>query len=63
MRITNPFQGSLFANDFLKDAITRLDDWQDIGESALSALEASGTMFSTASPSPVGLMKASPRTI
>ena len=36
-----PFQGSLFANDFLQESITRLDDWQDIDASTLDVLGAS----------------------
>ena len=39
MSIVTPFQGSLFANDFLQDAIKRLDDWQDIDATALDSLE------------------------
>ena len=41
MSISTPFQGSLFANDFLRDAITHLDDWRDIGDGSLATLEAS----------------------
>ena len=36
-----PFQGSLFANDFLRDAARRLDDWRDIDDGALDVLGAS----------------------
>ena len=36
-----PFQGSLFANDFLRDAVMRLDDWRDIDDGALDVLGAS----------------------
>ena len=32
MSISIPFQGSLFANDFLQDAVTRLDDWREIDD-------------------------------
>ena len=39
MSIVTPFQGSLFASDFLQDAIKRLDDWQDIDATALDSLE------------------------
>ena len=41
MSITTPFQGSLFANDFLQDAVTRLDDWREIDDDELTALKAS----------------------
>ena len=41
MSSTTPFQGSLFSNDFLRDAVTRLDDWRDIGDGALATFEAS----------------------
>ncbi len=41
MSIVTPFQGSLFANDFLQDAIKRLDDWRDIDATALDSLETS----------------------
>ena len=41
MSNNTPFQGSLFANDFLRDAVTRLDDWRDIGDGALATFEAS----------------------
>ena len=32
MSNNTPFQGSLFAKEFLRDAVTRLDDWREIGE-------------------------------
>ena len=41
MRIDTPFQGSLFANDFLQDAIVRLDDWEAVGNTTLADLDAS----------------------
>ena len=41
MSIAIQFQGSLFADDFLQDAITRLGDWQGINDNALDALGAS----------------------
>ena len=41
MSSTTPFQGSLFSNDFLRDAVTRLDDWRDISDGALATFEAS----------------------
>ncbi|MDE0164330.1 MAG: hypothetical protein OXL36_04445 [Bryobacterales bacterium] len=41
MSIATPFQGSLFANDFLRDEVTRLDDWRDISDDAIAILEAS----------------------
>ena len=40
MNIDAAFQGSLFANDFLCDAITRLPDWQAIDDAAVGTLEA-----------------------
>ena len=30
MSTATPFQGSLFAQDFLRESVTRLDDWRDI---------------------------------
>ena len=39
MSSTIQFQGSLFANEFLRDAVTRLDDWRAIDGAALEALE------------------------
>ena len=36
-----PFQGSLFANEFLIDAVTRLDDWREIEDSAFTTFDAS----------------------
>ena len=41
MSSTIQFQGSLFANEFLRDAVTRLDDWRDIGDGTLATFEAS----------------------
>ena len=41
MSSITPFQGSLFSNDFLRDAVTCLDDWRDIGDGALATLDAS----------------------
>lgn len=35
--IDAPFQGSLFANDFLEESITKLDDWTEVDDSALNA--------------------------
>ena len=29
-----PFHGSLFANDFLRDSVTHLDDWRNISAAA-----------------------------
>ena len=37
MSIATPFQGSLFANDFLRDAVARLDDWRELDADALDA--------------------------
>ena len=41
MSIDTPFQGSLFANDFLRDAVTRLDDWRSMDAAMLTALKGS----------------------
>ena len=41
MSSNTPFQGSLFANEFLLDAVTRLEDWRDIGDDAVATFEAS----------------------
>ena len=41
MSIATPFQGSLFANDFFRDSIARLDDWSELAAAALDAFEAS----------------------
>ena len=35
-----PFQGSLFAEDFLRQAITGLPDWRDLADATLGDLEA-----------------------
>ena len=35
MSTAPPFQGSLFAHDFLQASVTRLDDWRDIDAAAL----------------------------
>ena len=37
MTIENAFQGSLFANDFLQESITRLPDWAAIDDATLDA--------------------------
>ena len=39
MGITTPFHGSLFANDFLQDSVTHLDDWRNISAADLDTLE------------------------
>ncbi len=41
MSIDTPFRGSLFANDFLRDAVARLDDWRELDADALNTFEAS----------------------
>ena len=41
MSIETPFQGSLFAHDFLHESVTRLNDWRDLDAASLDALEAS----------------------
>ena len=35
-----PFQGSLFAEDFLRDTVTGIPDWEAIDDTALDELEA-----------------------
>ena len=40
MAMIRPFQGSLFAEDFLREAITELPDWRDVADAALTDLEA-----------------------
>ncbi len=40
MTMVRPFQGSLFAEDFLREAITELGDWRDLNDEALADLEA-----------------------
>ena len=41
MSIAILFHGSLFTNDFLKDAITGLDEWRTMDADAVAAVEAS----------------------
>ena len=41
MSITTPFQGSLFANDFLCESIIESPDWQALDDSALDSFKAS----------------------
>ena len=41
MSIDTPFQGSLFAHDFLHESVTRLNDWRDLDAASLDALEVS----------------------
>ena len=40
MSLDIAFQGSLFASDFLRDAITRSPDWQELDDASLEELEA-----------------------
>ena len=40
MSLDTAFQGSLFASDFLSDAITRSPDWQELDDASLEELEA-----------------------
>ena len=40
MCIAGPFQGSLFAHDFLRDSVIHLDDWRDISSVELGTFEA-----------------------
>ncbi|MDE0332070.1 MAG: hypothetical protein OXL41_09400, partial [Nitrospinae bacterium] len=39
LRLENPFPGSLFAGDFLCEAICELNEWQEFDNSAIDALE------------------------
>ena len=39
MAMIRPFQGSLFAEDFLREAITELPDWDGVSASAVDELE------------------------
>ena len=41
MNIDKPFQGLLFANDFLRESITRLDEWEALDDANLDAFESS----------------------
>ena len=41
MSINNPFQGSLFANDFLCESIVESPDWRAIDDMALDTLSSS----------------------
>ena len=41
MSTDTPFQGSLFAHDFLQESVTRLDDWRDLAADAIDSLDAS----------------------
>ena len=36
MTTIRPFEGSLFAEDFLREAITELRDWRDLADEGLS---------------------------
>ena len=38
-RFENPFPGSIFANDFLCEAISDLDEWKALDDSELDVLE------------------------
>ena len=40
MNLDTAFQGSLFASDFLRDAITRSPDWPELDDASLEDLEA-----------------------
>ena len=39
MNIDNAFQGSLFANDFLRESIVESPDWQELDDNALNTFE------------------------
>ena len=41
MTMGRPFQGSLFAEDFLREAITELPDWYELADASVADLEAS----------------------
>ena len=47
MSINNPFQGSLFANDFLCESIVESPDWRAIDDMTLDTLEPPSGTFST----------------
>ena len=38
MTTIRPFEGSLFAEDFLREAITELRDWRDLADEGLADL-------------------------
>ena len=40
MTTIRPFEGSLLAEDFLREAITELRDWRDLADEGLADLEA-----------------------
>ena len=40
MAMIRPFEGSLFAEDFLREAITELGDWRDLADEGLADFEA-----------------------
>ena len=40
MAMIRPFEGSLFAEDFLREAIAELPDWRDLADAGLADLEA-----------------------
>ena len=40
MTMVRPFEGSLFAEDFLREAIAELPDWRDLADAGLADLEA-----------------------
>ena len=63
MSIATPFHGSLFANDFLRDSVTHLDDWRNISTAALDTLESSVRDVFNGFRVPVHPMKARPKTI
>ena len=37
MSLDIPFRGSLFAHDFLRESVARLDEWRDIDAASLEA--------------------------
>ena len=41
MSTDTPFQGSLFAHDFLQESVTRLNDWRELAADATDTLDAS----------------------
>ena len=40
MTMVRPFEGSLFAEDFLRETIAELRDWRDLADEGLADLEA-----------------------
>ena len=63
MSIDTPFRGSLFAHDFLRESVTRLDDWRDLAADAIDTIEASLRDVFARFPMAGSPNEAKPRTI